>query len=125
MAELVEPHGYPLEEHFVTTTDGFILRMFRIRHGVHGPDTHMHAPVALQHGHAVAPDCGASGGAAAAAAAAHMLRGDASASHAAQLRQCDMQHAEGGSGGGDAPSSDNAAAASTQTPGAAAAAIAL
>lgn len=30
MAVLVEPHGYELQEHFVTTPDGFILRMFRI-----------------------------------------------------------------------------------------------
>jgi lysosomal acid lipase/cholesteryl ester hydrolase/gastric triacylglycerol lipase len=29
-ADLVQPHGYPLEEHFVTTTDGYILRLFRI-----------------------------------------------------------------------------------------------
>jgi hypothetical protein len=29
-AELVEPHGYPLEQHFVTTNDGYVLRMFRI-----------------------------------------------------------------------------------------------
>lgn len=32
-ADLVEPHGYPLSEHFVTTSDGFVLRLFRIRHG--------------------------------------------------------------------------------------------
>uniref|UniRef100_A0A383W053 Lipase n=1 Tax=Tetradesmus obliquus TaxID=3088 RepID=A0A383W053_TETOB len=30
MADLVQPHGYPLEEHFVTTKDGYILRLFRI-----------------------------------------------------------------------------------------------
>lgn len=30
MAELVTPYGYPLEQHFVTTTDGYILRLFRI-----------------------------------------------------------------------------------------------
>lgn len=30
MAALVEPHGYQLEQHFVTTADGFILRLFRI-----------------------------------------------------------------------------------------------
>lgn len=26
----MQPHGYQLEEHFVTTPDGFILRIFRI-----------------------------------------------------------------------------------------------
>ncbi|KAG1665107.1 hypothetical protein FOA52_007798 [Chlamydomonas sp. UWO 241] len=42
VADLVVPHGYPLEEHFVTTTDGYIMRVFRIPHGVQsgGDDTH-------------------------------------------------------------------------------------
>ena len=31
--DLVEPHGYPLEEHFVATSDGYVLRLFRIPHG--------------------------------------------------------------------------------------------
>lgn len=30
---LVQSHGYPLEEHFVTTEDGYILRVFRVKHG--------------------------------------------------------------------------------------------
>jgi hypothetical protein len=30
MAALVVPYGYQLEQHFVTTIDGYILRMFRI-----------------------------------------------------------------------------------------------
>eukprot|EP00879_Flechtneria_rotunda_P018844 GHRR01019779.1.p2 GENE.GHRR01019779.1~~GHRR01019779.1.p2 ORF type:complete len:246 (+),score=79.21 GHRR01019779.1:214-951(+) len=33
MAGLVVPYGYPLEEHFVRTVDGYILRLFRIPHG--------------------------------------------------------------------------------------------
>lgn len=33
LADLVLPYGYPLEEHFVTTQDGYILRMYRIPHG--------------------------------------------------------------------------------------------
>ena len=32
------PEGYPLEEHFVTTSDGFVLRLFRIKHGRRGDD---------------------------------------------------------------------------------------
>ncbi|GBF96705.1 lysosomal acid lipase cholesteryl ester hydrolase-like [Raphidocelis subcapitata] len=35
MADLIVPHGYPLEEHFVTTGDGYILRLFRVPHGRH------------------------------------------------------------------------------------------
>jgi hypothetical protein len=31
--DLVVPHGYPLEQHFVTTRDGYVLRLFRIPHG--------------------------------------------------------------------------------------------
>jgi predicted alpha/beta-fold hydrolase len=39
-ADLIVPHGYPLEEHFVTTADGYILRMFRIPHGAPGSAGH-------------------------------------------------------------------------------------
>ena len=35
-AALVEAEGYPLEEHFVTTDDGYILGVFRIPHGKQG-----------------------------------------------------------------------------------------
>lgn len=31
--DLIKPYGYTLEEHFVETVDGYILRMFRIPHG--------------------------------------------------------------------------------------------
>lgn len=27
---IIESHGYPMEEHLVTTPDGYILKMFRI-----------------------------------------------------------------------------------------------
>lgn len=33
MIDLVRRRGYPLEEHFVTTKDGYILSLFRIPHG--------------------------------------------------------------------------------------------
>lgn len=33
MQELVEIAGYPLEEHFVTTGDGYVLGLYRIPHG--------------------------------------------------------------------------------------------
>lgn len=36
MLELVESRGYPVEPHFVTTSDGYVLQLFRIPHGVHG-----------------------------------------------------------------------------------------
>eukprot|EP00877_Chromochloris_zofingiensis_P012454 jgi/Chrzof1/7462/Cz02g24260.t1_LIP1[v5.2] len=57
MSELVLPFGYPLEEHFVTTHDGYILRMFRIPHGVNASSHHAATATAgpkpvvhLQHG---------------------------------------------------------------------------
>jgi len=33
-ADLITSKGYPLEEHFVTTDDGYILRLFRVKHGL-------------------------------------------------------------------------------------------
>jgi hypothetical protein len=33
MPELVLGKGYPLEEHFVTTADGYVLGVYRIPHG--------------------------------------------------------------------------------------------
>lgn len=32
-SEMAIQYGYPFEEHFVTTDDGYILRLFRIPHG--------------------------------------------------------------------------------------------
>ena len=32
-AELITSKGYPLETHYVTTEDGYILTLFRIPHG--------------------------------------------------------------------------------------------
>lgn len=34
LAELVLPHGYPLQVHIVTTEDGFLLTLLRIPHGL-------------------------------------------------------------------------------------------
>ena len=53
--DLVVPYGYPLEEHFVTTVDGYILRMFRIppkqAGNRHSANAAAAAPVVhLQHG---------------------------------------------------------------------------
>ena len=32
--DIVRSYGYPFEEHTVTTSDGYILRLFRISHGL-------------------------------------------------------------------------------------------
>lgn len=50
MTALVTRHGYTIEEHFVTTSDGYILGMFRIPHG-RNTTTHNASkpPVLLQH----------------------------------------------------------------------------
>ena len=50
MAALVTRHGYTIEQHFVTTSDGYILGMFRIPHGINAT-THNASkpPVLLQH----------------------------------------------------------------------------
>lgn len=51
MAALVTPYGYPLEEHFVQTGDGYILRIFRIQHGTCSRSLQGQKPVVfLQHG---------------------------------------------------------------------------
>lgn len=55
MQELVETAGYPLEEHFVQTADGYVLGLYRIPHGRTSPPDGTHPgplrpPVLLQHG---------------------------------------------------------------------------
>ncbi|KAF2292339.1 hypothetical protein GH714_020276 [Hevea brasiliensis] len=47
---LVEIHGYPCEEHTVTTQDGFILGLQRIPGGAAGGTPGNKTPVLLQHG---------------------------------------------------------------------------
>ena len=34
--KIVKDYGYPFEQHYVTTSDGYILKLFRIPHGKHG-----------------------------------------------------------------------------------------
>ena len=34
--EIVKDYGYPFEQHYVTTSDGYNLKLFRIQHGIHG-----------------------------------------------------------------------------------------
>ena len=31
--KIAKDYGYPFEQHYVTTKDGYILKMFRIQHG--------------------------------------------------------------------------------------------
>ncbi|GLV33498.1 uncharacterized protein CBL_20232, partial [Carabus blaptoides fortunei] len=46
---LIAKYGYPVEEHSVTTEDGYILSMYRIPHAKSGP-SHNRPVVYIQHG---------------------------------------------------------------------------
>ncbi|KAI5635271.1 alpha/beta-hydrolase lipase region domain-containing protein [Phthorimaea operculella] len=48
--ELSAQHGYPSEEHSVTTEDGYVLKMFRIRKGKNCEGPVKKPPVILMHG---------------------------------------------------------------------------
>ena len=49
--ELIKYWGYPVEEHFVTTEDGYILGMHRIPYGKGGPSANSsRIPAFLAHG---------------------------------------------------------------------------
>ncbi|XP_014258371.1 lipase 3-like [Cimex lectularius] len=51
LAEMVLPHGYPLEQHRVETEDGYLLNLFRIPYGKKGMvDKNPRTPLLLQHG---------------------------------------------------------------------------
>jgi lysosomal acid lipase/cholesteryl ester hydrolase len=50
MAEMVLPFGYPLEEHEVTTEDGYILTMYRIPYGKNTTKLGPRPALLLQHG---------------------------------------------------------------------------
>lgn len=48
--EIIKYHGYPVEEHNVTTEDGYVLRVQRIPHGIKQYRGEKRKPVLLQHG---------------------------------------------------------------------------
>ena len=47
--ELVEKYKFPFESHYVTTDDGYILELFRIKHGNSGTSSENKKVVLLQH----------------------------------------------------------------------------
>lgn len=47
---LVAAEGYPLEEYYVDTSDGYILKMFRIPGSPSSPGAEGKIPVFIQHG---------------------------------------------------------------------------
>ncbi|CAG0907624.1 unnamed protein product [Darwinula stevensoni] len=47
---LIAKHGYPVETHTVTTSDGYMLDIHRIPHGSSGPGKRPRIPVLIQHG---------------------------------------------------------------------------
>uniref|UniRef100_A0A146LAH3 Lipase n=2 Tax=Lygus hesperus TaxID=30085 RepID=A0A146LAH3_LYGHE len=54
-AEQIRSHGYPVESHFVTTADGYVLKLFRIPRGKKMTPTSK--PLLLQHGLLCSSDC--------------------------------------------------------------------
>ena len=51
MEDLTQPLGYPLEQHFVTTRDGYVLGVYRIPHGRQNEgNNNPRPPVLLLHG---------------------------------------------------------------------------
>lgn len=48
--EIITYHGYPAEEHFVTTNDGYILGLHRIPHGKNMKSSENRQVIFLQHG---------------------------------------------------------------------------
>lgn len=38
--QITKDYGYPFEQHYVTTSDGYLLKMFRIQHGRGQQDGH-------------------------------------------------------------------------------------
>uniref|UniRef100_T1IRA1 Lipase n=1 Tax=Strigamia maritima TaxID=126957 RepID=T1IRA1_STRMM len=50
VTEIIKYHGYPVEEHIVETSDGYVLKIQRIPHGKNGLKMGPGKPVLLQHG---------------------------------------------------------------------------
>ena len=48
--EIAQFHGYPFEEYSVTTSDGYILQLFRIPHGLNDTYSEGRPAILLQHG---------------------------------------------------------------------------
>ena len=55
--QTAQRHGYTVEEHSVTTSDGYILSLFRIPHGINDTYTEGRPAVLMQHGIFESPDC--------------------------------------------------------------------
>jgi hypothetical protein len=49
-SQIVTDYGFPFEQHFVATSDGYILRMFRIKHGKHHDRNTKRPAIILLHG---------------------------------------------------------------------------
>mmetsp|Transcript_35470 Transcript_35470/g.41027 ORF Transcript_35470/g.41027 Transcript_35470/m.41027 type:complete len:402 (-) Transcript_35470:40-1245(-) len=50
---IVKDYGYPFEQHYVTTSDGYILKLFRIQHGIKDANetsTNGRPAILIQHG---------------------------------------------------------------------------
>jgi len=48
--EIIRYHGYPVENHYIQTKDGYIITVQRIPYGRSGPGTKPRKPVLVQHG---------------------------------------------------------------------------
>lgn len=55
--EIIKRWGYPVETHYVTTEDGYILTLFRIPYGKKSALKQPGKPVLLQHGYKATSQC--------------------------------------------------------------------
>ncbi|TMW46183.1 hypothetical protein DOY81_008743 [Sarcophaga bullata] len=57
-ADRIREHGYPAESHFMETSDGYVLNLFRIPYSPKLNNNHVHKPIVLlQHGLFSCSDC--------------------------------------------------------------------